>query len=336
MENSNFYSASLTDYLIPSPAQYFWGGWVRRNLLNRPAPGEFAIGVGLMSILFAIYAWAYASRRTIWPWLAVTLLAVLLSMGLTLHLAGRQVVIPASATLSETVNQALNTISLNFSLSNEPYTIGQENGLVVPLPALLMRWFVPVLGKMRTWSRLGMVALLGISILAAIGAAEWHRRELTSPTRQRVGWLVVLGIALFEFWWAPVSLVTPRLSRPVDDWLAQQPPGAIIEYPIESGFNAPQFVYSRTHGKPIVQGYSTYFSFVFSRRHPELIFDFPNPQALETLANWRVRYVLVNTAPGYQPEAGALLDEIEASQCFVPLTVQAEIHVFELVDCSQF
>jgi hypothetical protein len=334
LANTNFYSVSPTDYLLPSPAQFLWGAWVMARLMQRPGAAEFVVGVGFVALLFAGYGLINGRRKLMWPWLAVTLAAIILSMGLTLHLAGWQVAIPAPPATVEAFNGLLNTISTHYSLSPEPFTIGRDDGLVVPLPGLFLRWFVPVLGKMRTWTRLGVMALLGISMLAAIGATAWQQRELTTSRRRLIGWTVVLGLALFELWWTPIQPIPIKLSRPVDVWLAGQPAGAIIEYPWPSGFSSEQMNYTRVHGHPIVHGNTTYFPFVFSRRHPEVMFDFPGPAALRTLTAWQVRYVLVETAPPTTADAERLLADIAHTPCLHPLTVQDTVHVFELVDCG--
>ncbi|MCB0153998.1 MAG: hypothetical protein KDF65_04310 [Anaerolineae bacterium] len=336
MENSNFYSASLTDYLLPSPFQFWWGGWVSANLLRQREAGEFILSWGLVTWLFAFYGLRFARRQTTRPWLVVTLVALILSFGLTLHLAGRPVVIPAPAGLTEAVNRGLATLSLDYARNPEPFTLGRESGLIVPLPALALRWFVPVIGEIRTWTRFGVVALFGMALLAALGAAAWQRREMQAkPARgQRLAWLAVLGLALFELWWGPVPMVAPA-QRPVDTWLAAQPGReAIIEYPLTTAFRPEQFVYTWAHGRPIVHGYATYFSFVFSREQPALL-DFPSRAALRQLAAWQVRYVLLETAPPHTAEAEALLAAIDQQSCLQKRTVQGTVYVFELSHCER-
>ena len=338
MDNSNFYSASPLEYLLPSPFQFLWGNWVLQNLLNRPAPGEFIIGWGFMVWLFALYAVGLAPRRAVRPWLAVVLVAVILSFGLTFHLAGRQVVIPAPPPVVERVNDALNHVSLNYARDGEPFTIGRDDGLVIPMPALLLRWFVPVLGKIRTWTRFGVMALFGMAVLAALGAAAWQKREIlpkNSRTITRVAWLAVIGVTLFELWWAPLPMITPVLERPVDRWLRSQP-GAepIIEYPLNSSFNGQQLVYTRAHGRPIVHGYALFLGFMLGRRHPELL-NFPDRGGLEQLSRWQVRYVLIETDEPYTEEANAMLADISQESCLQQRTVQGTVYVFELVDCDR-
>jgi hypothetical protein len=335
MDNSNYYSASITDYLIPSPFQFLWGRWVFDNLLvQAPDPGEFIIGWGFMASLFGLYGWRFARREDKRPWLAIILVAVILSFGLTLHLLGRQVVIPAPVSVVEKYNRLLNFISEHYALDGEPFTIGQEAGLVVPMPALPLRWFVPVLGQTRTWTRFGVIALFGVAVLAALGAAAWHKREIlpkNSAMAERIAWLVVLSLTLFELWWAPFHPITPVLERPVDVWLRQQPGhGAIIEYPLANSFNGEQLVYTRAHGRPIVHGYGLFLGFMLGRRHPELL-TFPEPDNLKQLTEWGVQYVLIDGRAG---EAQSLLAEVAAVSCLRPATVQESVHVFELVDCG--
>jgi hypothetical protein len=261
--------------------------------------------------------------------------AVVLSFGLTLHLLGRQIVIPMPRPVVETFNETLDYISQNYSRNHEPFTIGRSDGLVVPLPALLLRWFAPVFGQTRTWTRFGVVALLGVAVVASLGAAAWHRRELRrySPAGRRVAWLVVLGLALFELWWQPGLMVTPVIERPVDRWLRQQPGrDALIQFPLNSSFTSEQLIYTWAHGKPIVHAYGTFFGFMLGRRHPELLV-FPEPDSLELLSEWGVRYLLLETRGPGTEDAPELLAKVREIPCLHQMTVQDSVYVFKLVNC---
>ncbi len=336
MDNSNFYSASPTDYLLPSPFQFLWGSWVSKNLLKRAAPGEFIIGWGFMTWLFALYGLGQARHQATRPWLAVVIVAVILSFGLTFHLVGRQLVIPAPSPVVEKVNQLFNTISLDYALDSEAFIIGRSDGLVIPLPALFLRWFIPIIGKVRTWTRFGVIALFGMAVLAALGSEAWYRREIlpkNSTILQRLAWPVVIALVLFELWWAPLSMVTPVLERPVDGWLRQQPGDeALIEYPLVNSFNGNQLVYTWAHGKPIAHGYGLFLGFMLGRRYPELL-TFPDQANLKRLSEWHVRYVLIDTRGPGADEAQELLEKVTAVPCLHPATVQDSVHVFELVNC---
>ncbi len=300
---------------------------------------EFLVSPGLIAILFALYGWHWAARSATKPWLYVVIVSVILSFGLTFHLAGRQVIVPAPPQLTATYNQAMNYLSTH-SLQPEPFSIGEESGLVIPLPALLLRWFGLGIGNIRTWVRFGQFAIFGCAVLAGYGAAAWYQREVV-PTKKTsspksavfryLPWLVVIGLALFELWWTPMPTHLPLKERPVDVWLRQQPGSQpIIQYPLESSFNGVQFIYTQAHGKPIVHGYGVLFGFMFGRRHPELL-TFPNPASMASLKQWGVRYILIETTgPGTTNGSQELLKKVSGVTCLHPATVQGSIHVFEL------
>jgi hypothetical protein len=420
LENTNFWSASPTDYLLPNPFHPLWGAFIEEKILpltaladkesptqadfelgnffpnsNLNIATEFVLGPGFITLLLALYGLRWAPVAAIKPWLYLTLIAVILSMGLTLHLAGRQVVIPTPPAITAGFNQALNYLSLNLSLQQEPFTIGQESGLVIPLPSLLIRWFVPAVGNTRTWSRFGQFAIFGLTILAAYGAAAWYTREVVPSWREQkarpeagrsnrqnrgaykrrlpaaiyrllssprslpsaMPWLILITLALFEIWWQPMPTHPPVTGRPVDVWLrrqpshneAAQPPwsgnycnnltprrqpdgDALIQYPLDSSFNGSQFIYTRTHCKPIVQAYGNPFGFMLGRRHPELL-TFPDTASLHLLNRWRVRYVLIETEGPGTATSKKLLEQVALIPCLQPATIQGSIHVFELVNC---
>ena len=108
-----------------------------------------------------------------------------MSLGPTLHVAGRQVVIPTSPTIAASFNQGLNYISSHLALKPEPFTLARDSGILIPLPTLFLRWFVPGLDNARTWARFGQFVIFGTAILAAYGAAAWYSREIAQSHRNR-------------------------------------------------------------------------------------------------------------------------------------------------------
>jgi hypothetical protein len=421
LENTNFWSASPTDYLIPNPFHPLWGRFVEEKILplaalaDRESPTqadfeagnffpnsnlniatEFLMSPGLVALLFALYGLRWTPAKLTRPWVYLTVVAAILSMGLTLHLAGRQVIIPAPPAITASFNQTMHYIAMNLSLQREPFTIGQDTGIIIPLPSLLVRWFVPGVGNTRTWTRFGQFTIFGLAILAAHGAAAWHAREIARPRGWRswkrkdrrpetgdreltsrplqyphghtslisnlhlhLPWLIVIGLALFEVWWKPMPTHPPVTGRPVDVWLRQQPShnmvaqslwlgdycnnlnarrqpdsDAIIQYPLDSSFNGLQFIYTRTHCKPIVHAYGNPFGFMLGRRHPELL-TFPSTASLALLSGWRVHYVLIETEGPGTSTAQEFLQKVATIPCLHPATVQGSVHVFELVDCGQ-
>jgi hypothetical protein len=55
LEEAAFWSADLTDFLIPNPLQFVYGDWVQKNLTAFPQglPYEFVLGWGWMPTLLA-------------------------------------------------------------------------------------------------------------------------------------------------------------------------------------------------------------------------------------------------------------------------------------------
>lgn len=369
LESVNFWSASPTDYLIPNQFHPLWGRWIEEKLIplatlvdkesptqadfeagnflansNLNISTEFLVSPGLIALLFALYGWRWADRKAIKPWLYVAIISIILSFGLTFHLAGRQVVVPTPSAITTTYNEVMNYLSTH-SLQSEPFSIGQDTGIIVPLPALLLRWFVPGIGNIRTWVRFGQFVIFGCAVLAGYGAAAWYQREIASAHRAArrqsvlsyLPWLIVIGLTLFELWWTPMPTHSPLKERPVDVWLHQQPGSEpIIQYPLESSFNGVQFIYTQAHGKPIVHGYGVLFGFMFGRRHPELL-TFPDTASLARLHQWGVRYILIETTgPGTTNGSQELLKQVASQACLHPATVQGSIHVFELASpCSE-
>ncbi|MBI1881030.1 MAG: hypothetical protein HYR94_22850, partial [Chloroflexi bacterium] len=382
LENANFWSASPTDYLIPNPFHPLWGSFVEEKLIplatlvdkeaptqadfeaGRFFPGsnldistEFLVSPGLVAFLFALYGLRWAPAKLTRPWLYVIIVAFILSLGPTLHMAGRQVVIPTPPAIAASYNQGMNYISSTLALKPEPFTLARNNGILIPLPDLFLRWFIPGLDNARTWTRFGQFVIFGAAILAAYGAAAWYNREIARPHQYRRWksslsailhppssifhfpstwpWLLVIGLALFELWWKPMPTSIPSTERPVDAWLRQQHGyDALIQFPLESGFNGVQFIYTQAHGKPIVHGYGNFFGFMFGRRHPELL-AFPNPPSLATLSQWRVRYVLIETEGPGTNTSQELLQNVATIPCLYPATVQDSVYVFELANCNQ-
>jgi hypothetical protein len=338
LENSNYFGASLTDYFIPNVYHPLWGHWVLTHLTaNQDTTREFLVGWGFVAWLFALYGVGKANGQEVRPWLSLTLVAVVLSLGLTLHFAGRQVTIPAPPSLVAAVNQLFAAVSSRISLAQEPFSIARPDGIVVPLPALLLRWFMPIVGQVRTWVRFGQFAIFGIAVLAAFGVDAWFRGELAahySPAKMHMAGLLLICVALFELWKTPVVMPPPLRPRPVDYWLIDRPGEfAVMEYPLASSLRPEQFLYSQAHGQPIVFGYGTYFTFLWSRRHQELL-DFPNQASLQTLADWNVRYVLLETAGFGQKGALSLLPAIAAEPCLHYVTQQGSVQVYELGRCD--
>lgn len=160
--------------------------------------------------------------------------------------------------------------------------------LGIPLPAALLHMALPMV---RSWGRFSVFVALGASLLAAAGL--WYVLRGRSPRQRRALATVVLIIILLTAWNGPMQLVDAG-PRPVDRWLAAQPgDDPVMQFPLGVALSGPSLWYTRYHGKPITFGYGTYYEHHYRGQYPELAV-FPDHEALDRLAGWGVRWVLVD------------------------------------------
>ena len=291
LEQAAFWSASLTDYLTPNPRHVWWGEWVQNQLtpFSDGLPYEFLLGWGLFPTILALYGWRRgdsAARRGWGWWIGI---ALLLSLGPVVMVFRQVVALPATAGLATAVNNGLDWLGTH-SLAGEPFSLAAAGHIAIPLPALLLRWFVPGLAGIRSWGRFAIFATFGIATLGGIGTATFLReRESKSPGRptwQQWGVTCVLaGLVVFEFFTGRQSLISPG-PRPVDEWLANQPDQVtLIQMPLVVALSGPQMYYTMHHGQRVAGGYGTYLPILFETWYPELK-EFPSDEAIELLAGW--------------------------------------------------
>ena len=147
LEDTDFWSASPTDYLLPPGLHPLWGERVRDRLLSvsddfPQVALEFVLGVGFIAMLFAFYGWRRsrgAERRAI-LWLLIV--AFVLSLGPRPHFGRFPVVIPAPEKVVSAFHSVMNTLSV-WLPTEETYAPLAAEGLTIPLPALFLRWLLP-------------------------------------------------------------------------------------------------------------------------------------------------------------------------------------------------
>lgn len=160
------------------------------------------------------------------------------------------------------------------------------------------RWFYATLHDnvfgfqaIRSPARFSVIAVLGLSLLAALGL------RAVKPPFQRAPALagrVLISLLCLEYLNAPLPLApAPPLRTEVGQWLAAEPtPGAVLHLPIAMDIeNTPFMVQSLEHGRPIVNGYSgqrpSYYASVV-----ESLTDLPSPDAFAALRELDVRFVV--------------------------------------------
>ena len=337
----DYWSASFTDYLIPPGLHPLWGDWIRDNLLGVPSEYpqlglEFVLGVGFVSLLFALFGLRHFRHPAKSGILLITLVAIVLSFGPRLHVARHPFLVPASQDVVTGFNSLLDRLGTLLP-TGEGYPFGGDRGLAVPLPALFLRWLFPQLAGVRAWNRFAAFVSFGGSVLAGLGYAAWAaqspqpnqasgRRPLLRPA---LNGTLVVALALFELW--PVAIPLQHISgRPVDEWLARQlGQFTIMELPLTSALSAPQMLYTRYHGKRIAFAYGTFFPYYYREKFPELA-RCPERACLDRLRSWEVRYVLLNLEA--IPPESSLPQSMESEPSLAFVGRFEDIIVYELLD----
>ncbi len=165
---------------------------------------------------------------------------------------------------------------------------------------------VPFFTALRAPARLGIFVVFFLAILAAYGHAAI---EGTLAKRgARVLTAGIVAVLLLEYWVAPLRLVPfPNTPPPLYAWLAKQPRGIVVEFPMPMPDTLPgeeaRYAYMSTfHWMPLLNGYSGYYP----RPYLALLNDlsgFPDEKAASVLRQRAARYVIVHTSL-YTPDRG--------------------------------
>jgi hypothetical protein len=173
------------------------------------------------------------------------------------------------------------------------------NGRLYPL---LHDWLTPFKG-LRAPGRFGILVLLGVSVLAAYGAARLLSRTPASWRRPLA--LLLGGVMLLEYQTAQAYMETLPVNPPdVYRWLSREPHGTVtVEYPLPLPeavpLNDPFYMYFSTmHWQPLLNGYSghypvSYMQMLESQR------TFPDDASIAALRARGVKAIIVH-ANGYR------------------------------------
>ncbi len=230
--------ARATDYMVPDPAQSrilsadllafitpqgfhpLWGEWARQASAAFTATiSEYTVFAGFTVLALAVAGLLLARRERVsrWLWLAVALTFFVLALGPVLHVGGQTALLPG--------------------------------GGEIPLPyGLLAR--LPFLDIMRSISRLDVMAMLALAMLAGLGLDALTRRG------PRLRWLpgAALVLVLFEFLPAPYPMSPPDVPDFYKRLAGDARPGAVLTLPVS--WDRPGYLLQQTvHGKPVTAAY---------------------------------------------------------------------------------
>lgn len=285
------YSASLTDFLLPSTDHFLWGKWVGEHF-NRQMWVEGTLYIGAVSFALALVAWfrrKQSARRGLLVLLLVgAAVSIVLAMGTDLHWNGSPVEISAPAFLAE--------------------KLGREH-IPLLLPGYFLFQYFPFYAKLRALMRFGVFALVFFAAAAGVGAAWLIGRA----RHAKKNWLAagLLLLALFDFYPGPYQEFTRVEPRPVDLWLAQQPDrGAVIQFPFVKGEDQEHTYFTLFHGKPYVGGFFNAFPPPQYQKIKPIMENFPDLTSISLLRELGVAYVLVDMAS--YPEPRVLIQQCES------------------------
>jgi hypothetical protein len=236
-EETLVYSSDAMLAFTPSELHPLWGKSVTERVAHigpympRKGPPERVVFLGYSVIGLAIYAaWRLRARREVRLWLFAAVATWVLSLGPILQLFGR---------------------------SRLPLIGG-----TFPLPYALL-YQLPLFNIARTPSRLAVLTMLSMSILAAFALAALlsgirrpRRRRASGKLNWRHG-AVAFGLpllVLFEFLSIPFPMVPPGWNVPIYSRIAAEPGRfALLELPIQPVGD--YMAYQTIHGKPIIGGF---------------------------------------------------------------------------------
>jgi hypothetical protein len=153
---------------------------------------------------------------------------------------------------------------------------------------------VPGFSFLRAPSRFGLLVVLSLSVLAAIGIA----RLLARMSRPMLAAVPLALLAAGELL-VPLPLTPTPGREPAYEQLARLPYGALIELPVYSDqfaqLRARYMLGSTVHWMPLVDAYSDYIPEDFLES-VDVLGEFPTMESLARLERDRVRYALIHVS----------------------------------------
>jgi hypothetical protein len=286
LADSEPFSASLKQYLMVPPGSVLYGALLPSD--DTPVAGGYPVDALFPgAVVLALSVWGVArsgglaSARVRWFFLLLALAGLVLSFGPRLYLAP-----------------------------------GQPAGLDVPLPYAWLYAVVPGFKALRAPVRFDVLVSLALAVLAGYGIAALGARQKNAGAGLRpspqgrtntigrhgpVALILAATVAVEALVWpaavaepVPVAGDVPQVYR----WLADQPPGTILELPMAFTSGGPQLDYqyfSTYHWHPTPDGYSGFVP----PSHGQIVYEmerFPSERSVRLLQALDVRHVVVHTA----------------------------------------
>jgi hypothetical protein len=201
---------------------------------------------------------------------------------------------------------------------------------------------IPLFGFLRAPSRLAIIVILALSVLAGVTISVWRSRwtaAATAPRKAGVSRIAVATVVLTAFAvlerLVPMPFVPALREETAYRILATLPRGPLIELPMYSArfaFGRTRYMLSSTtHWMPLVSGYSDYIPADHAEKLDALA-GFPTADALRRARQDGVRYAIVHL-DAYMPAARAEL--LERLDIFAPYLLKhcanERIRLYEII-----
>jgi hypothetical protein len=277
VEYMNRYSASPTDFVIPSIKQFLWGKWID-DTFSPEIFHESTLYIGAVAFVLGVIAWIKRRQLRHPELLGIAILMAaagfILALGMQLHWLGRIVV---------SLPGFLQPI---FHRTDMP---------TIYLPAYYLYRYLPLFSKMRVMMRFGLFTLIFTSLMAGLGATLLTK-SASFKIKRWVG-IILLVLVFIDFYPGVLKDFRSTRVRPVDTWLAAQPnTGALAQFPFDEESSQSQVYYTLTHQKPFLGG-------DFNANQPEqylriqpVMKNFPSQESVELLRQLGVTYVVVDSS----------------------------------------
>lgn len=300
LNDTRGWSSNPLDFLVPSRLHPLWGGWIEQ-VYARPTWIEHTLYVGIVALVLAVMAvcWRRSPYRahTV-VWLGTLLAGTAFALGTDLHI----------------------------SINGDPLQGEQPFWL----PAYYLAQ-IPFMDLMRVWARFGVITMLFVAMLAALGVDYLVRRF---PHRARWIGAACLALVLLDMIPGRIESV-PLEPRPIDRWLAAQP-GDFAAAFIPAGHGNYEAMFgSLYHGKHLPAfNHPQHLPTAF-RSFAEGAATFPDANAIAALRSMRLRYLLVDR--DYYDQPGQLgWQNVEATLRATPgVSVVADVASYTVIALDQ-
>ena len=299
------YSASPTDFLLPSTEHFLWGQWIGDHF-NRDNWVEGTLYVGgvdlILTIIVLLNKRESQYKRLISLLIGGAIFAMILAMGTDLHWLSESVEIPTPAFLKNLINRPQ---------------------IPILLPGYFLFLYFPLYAKLRALMRFGIFTLVFTSALAGLGVnflmdhfnkkkpsikqsqkdeginevLTSSRNKTNSKNGSRVCAFIIglIFLVFIDFYPGIYHDFVKVEARPVDYWLAeQQGDGALIQFPFSKAEDQEHTYYTLIHGKPYVGGFFNAFPPRQYREIYPIMENFPDDDSINLLYDFDVQYVLID------------------------------------------